>query len=161
MWASSRHHPPSPHPHRPIREVVILRGLELQTTRMLSQVPRWDHIVSNKNYNSGMVQKQLLNHAARGSLPDAISTLATMKEATCELFRDLAPSGTAASEVDAAEDALEVSNLAMIVLAGCHVAEEFATTPQGKGMATQLLSKLPMGFPDCLKRRLQKISQTD
>lgn len=156
----------TPHQH----QATILRSLDIQTNTMIANIPRFDHIVSRSTYNTNMVKKQLLQHPSKGTLPDQISSLVVFQNATKMLTASLSGVGDCDAEegpdaerddppeVCAAEQALDLANLAMTVLAGCAVVEEHSKTPQGRNMANQVISKLPPGFPESLKRKLMTIA---
>lgn len=143
----------------------MMRYLELHTTLTLELVPGYDHIVTAKNYNSPMAKRQLVSHSSRGTLPDRIGELSIFKTIAASVCDSLAglqkaptDSGDSYPEVLIADQALDSANLAMIVLAGCSVVEEHASSASGRTMASQVLEKAPAGFPDSLERRLAKIA---
>lgn len=63
-------------------------------------LPRYDHIVTPKSYNSRLARDQLRNNPVRSQLADAISGLSMQTEATHILIDDLG--GTHDDDIEAA-----------------------------------------------------------
>lgn len=136
-----------------------------QSDLLLRAMPRYDHIITSKTYNSHLAKKQLLTFPQRPYLATKVSDLGSLYEllqTTTAQLRDLYDASSSPAlenipEISSAKSSLDIAAKTMAILAAVNTIEEYAKAPQGREMASAIL-KRSSGLPLPLKERLEKMT---
>lgn len=105
--------------------------MDLLASTFLDLVPRYDHIVAGKMYNSLLARRQLLEQPRRQMLPDKISELGMFADNSKDFLHDsFGVEDYPPIEYPSAMSALEVGQKTLLVLAAVNIIEDFATSPR-------------------------------
>lgn len=138
-------------------EVATIGNLSIRSNNLLQILPRYDHIINAKSYNSRLAKAQLLDNPVRLQLAGAISGLSMQMEATTTLLDDLGLDRD--DEADSsATNAFDIGQRTMTVIAAVNAAEVYKGDARGQQMATALLAKGALHIPASLRKKLEAMS---
>lgn len=139
------------------KKVATAAALDLAST-FLDLVPRYDHIVTARMYNSLRARRQLLEHLRRHMLPDKLSQLGLFADNSKDFLHDYFGVEQYPIEYDSAMSALEVGQKTVVILAAVNIIEDFASNTRGPDMArTMLRSASASSLPEVLRQSLEQI----
>lgn len=146
-------------PTRP--KASVLKSLDIMSDAMLKSMPRWDHLINSRTFNSSLVKRQLLESPLRRALPDRIRDLAMHKEGIEDYLHQAAAEAELPelAEVTASEAALSLANQTMAVIAAANILQDFAGTARGREMAEQMMARSAQLLPDALRKRSAEAAQ--
>lgn len=143
----------------PSIKVVLLASVETFADSVLTAMPRWDHIITNRVYNSDLARRQLLQHPLRATLGDKISSLSVYKDLALDILTELGSQDIANRPVAlGAGESLDIASATMSIMAACNVYEEFRNSSRGADMAHTLLRQVGAKIPESLRKLLENMT---